>query len=178
MAESSPPEESLPVKRRNARRRLAVEVGVVILFFIGLRLWQQRDVVSGEAPALAGVNAAGERFELTPDSERATLVHFWATWCGVCKTEEDNIDALVDTEYRVVTVASQSGRPEAVASYLEEHDLEFDAVMDPSGRIAQQWGVSAFPTSFVIAPDGTIEYTEVGYTSEAGLRTRLWLAER
>ncbi|MFK7990011.1 MAG: protein disulfide oxidoreductase [Sandaracinaceae bacterium] len=178
MSEDPPPEESLPVKRRNARRRLAVEVGFVILLFIGIRLWQQRDVVSGEAPSLSGVDVAGEPFTLTPDPDRATLVHFWATWCGVCKTEEDNIDALVGTDYRVVTVASQSGRSDAVARYLEEHQLEFDVVMDPAGRIAHQWGVSAFPTSFVIAPDGTIEYTEVGYTSEAGLRTRLWLAER
>lgn len=44
------------------------------------------------------------------------------------------------------------------------------------GSISEMWGVHAVPASFIIAPDGTIQFVEVGYPTELGLRLRLWWA--
>ena len=173
---SSAPAAKDPAQKRRSRQRLFVEVGVVILFIIGLRMWQQRDAADGMAPALSGTTVEGTPLTLDVPADGPTLVHFWATWCGVCEAEEGNVASLPALGYRVVTVASQSGEPAAVERYVEEHGLTFPVVLDQRGELAHQWGVSAFPTSFVLSPDGTIEHVEVGYTTEAGLRTRLWLA--
>jgi hypothetical protein len=32
------------------------------------------------------------------------------------------------------------------------------------------------PVSFILSPNGEIAYVETGYTTEAGLRLRLWLS--
>ncbi|MBC7173859.1 MAG: protein disulfide oxidoreductase [Polyangiaceae bacterium] len=121
------------------------------------------------------MGADGALIELARAPGEPVLVHFWATWCGVCRAEEGTIDALAD-DHRVITIATQSGGAAEVGRYLSERGLDFPTVVDPHGEIARRWGVSAFPTSFVIDADGAIRNIEVGYTTSLGLRARLALA--
>ncbi|HJL19737.1 MAG TPA: redoxin family protein [Sandaracinaceae bacterium LLY-WYZ-13_1] len=165
-----------PPKKKRRWRRLAIEIGVVLAVVLAFRAWQQRDAASGPAPALSGVAPDGASLALGEAPGEPVLVHFWATWCGVCRAEQGTIDGLAEDGHRVLSVASRSGRPADVAAYVDEHDLDFPVILDPDGRLARRWGVHAFPTSFVIGPDGTIRSTEVGYTTSAGFRARLWLA--
>ena len=146
---------------------------MVLAVFFGIRAWQTRDAAEGPAPTLAGAGIDGAELALATD--RPTLVHFWATWCGVCRAEQGTIDALAG-DHHVVTVASQSGSAAEVAAYLEREGVSFPVIVDAGGALAQRWGVRAFPTTFVVAADGTIADVEVGYTPSLGLRARLWLA--
>ena len=50
-------------------------------------------------------------------------------------------------------------------------------VNDPEGHLAAAWGVRAVPASFVVDRAGEVRFNEVGYTSELGLRARLWMAD-
>ena len=173
MAEAT--EETPPAKGKRPWWRTAIEIAVIVVIFFGVRAWQQRDAPSGPAPELVGTSLSGAPLALGVPPGEPVLVHFWATWCGVCRAEEGNIDGLAE-DHRVITVAAQSGDASEVAAYMQEHDLEFDVINDPSATLAHQWGVHAFPASFVIAPDGTIRHVEVGYTTSLGLRARMWLA--
>jgi alkyl hydroperoxide reductase subunit AhpC len=47
---------------------------------------------------------------------------------------------------------------------------------DTDGSVSRAWGVQAVPASFIIDTDGQIHFIEVGYTTELGIRMRLWLA--
>jgi len=87
----------------------------------------------------------------------------------------DNVEAVA-RDYRVVTVASQSGDSDRVRAYVAENKLSFPVLNDPDGRLARNYGVSAFPTTFVIDKSGKIRHAEVGYTTEIGLRFRLFLS--
>ena len=58
----------------------------------------------------------------------------------------------------------------------EEKHLDFPVLADDAGIIADRFGVSGVPTSFIVEPDGSIAFTEVGYTTKWGLRLRLWMA--
>ena len=103
------------------------------------------------------------------------LVHFWATWCPVCRAEQDTIEALAK-DHPTVTVAMQSGAAAVVAEHLNKEALSFPVLNDPDGAISAEWGVRAVPTSFVVDGAGQIRFVEVGYTTGLGLRLRLWLA--
>jgi alkyl hydroperoxide reductase subunit AhpC len=75
-----------------------------------------------------------------------------------------------------VTVARPRGTSEEVTPDLRGLGVSYPVLNDPAGATSALWGVHSVPASFIIAPDGTVRFVEVGYTSEVGLRLRLWLA--
>ena len=102
-------------------------------------------------------------------------MHFWASWCPICRAEQGSIEALA-RDYPAVTVAMQSGSDEEVARYMQKEALGLPVLNDPEGMLAAQWGVRGVPASFIVDGAGQIRFVEVGYTTEIGLRLRLWLA--
>mgnify|MGYP005862278167 CR=1 FL=1 len=154
----------------------AWQAGLVVLVLGAVHLLQTRDTVSGQAPAFQARDLQGRPLALTDFAGRPVLVHFWATWCPVCRFEEDSIDALA-ADRPVVTVAVSSGSDEELMQYREERQLDFPVINDPGGALAARYGVEGVPASFVIGPEGKIRFTSVGYTTGIGLRVRMWLAE-
>lgn len=148
---------------------------ILLAVFLGMRLYQHRDLPQGAAPPLAGRLVNGAPLALAEFRGKPVLVHFWATWCPICALEEGAIDAIA-ADHQVVTVAMQSGDAKEVAAHLRERHLDFPVLNDPDGRYAAAWGVRGVPASFVVGPNGRIRFAEVGYTTEMGLRIRLWLA--
>jgi len=157
-------------------RSYAFNMLVLVVVVAGIRVWQQRDMVSGAASALQGLKLTGQSYTLPAYPEKPVLVHFWATWCPNCRAEQDSIAAIAQDHPNVITVAMRSGRPEEVTRYMQEQVIDFPVVNDQDGMISSAWGIHAVPASFIIAPDGKIRFIEVGYTTGIGLRLRLWLA--
>lgn len=157
-------------------RSRVIQILLFVLLIAGIRFWQQRDMATGAAPMLQGMTLAGQPYSLPAHPDRPVLVHFWATWCPICRTEQSSIADIASDYPNAITVAMQSGKSDAVANHMREQGIEFPVVNDPDGSIARAWGVHAVPVSFIIAPDGKIRFVEVGYTTGIGLRLRLWLA--
>lgn len=157
-------------------RRYAINILLLVVVVTCIRAWQQRDMVSGQAPLLQGVTLSGQTYQLPTHPGTPVLVHFWATWCPICRTEQGAIDAIAHDHAQVITVAMQSGRPEEVKRFMHQQGLDFAVLNDPDGSLSHAWGVNAVPASFIITPDGKIRFVEVGYTTGIGIRLRLWLA--
>ncbi len=157
-------------------RSFAVNALILVIIVAGIRLWQHRDMPSGAAPALQGVTLDGRPYALAAQPGKPVLVHFWATWCPICRAEQDSIAALAQQNPDVITVAMQSGTAAEVSRHMQQQGLSFPVINDSDGRLSGAWGVHAVPASFIVAPDGHIRFVEVGYTTGFGLRLRLWLA--
>jgi thiol-disulfide isomerase/thioredoxin len=164
----------LNVRTWKYRRGLG-EIALVLVVFFGVRAYQTRNVPSGKAPALEGLMLDGGRVSLDAYRGKPVLVHFWASWCGVCRAAQSNFDA-VSRDWPVLSIASHSGDAAQVQAYVQARGIEPAVVVDASSALAKRFGVSASPTSVVLDADGDIRHVEVGYTTEAGLRARLWLA--
>jgi len=170
-------DQEVLVKQRPSRwRNYAINALILVVVFTGVRIWQHRGIPSGAAPALQGITLAGQPYKLPAQPAQPVLVHFWATWCPVCRAEQGSIDGVAQTDPNVITIAMNSGKPEEVARYMQEQGIAFPVLNDPNGNIAGKWGVRAVPASFIIDRDGQIRFVEVGYTTGIGLRIRLWLA--
>lgn len=148
---------------------------MLLVLVLGIRAWQQSGTASGPAPALAGELLDGKPVALAAFAGKPVLVHFWATWCPICRAEQGSIDALA-RDVPVITVAMQSGSRDEVIQFLRKEALSFPVLNDPDGVIAAQWGVRAVPASFIVDGAGQIRFLEIGYTTGIGLRLRLWLA--
>ena len=148
---------------------------VFVIIVAGIRAWQQRDMVSGTAPALHGITVSGLPYELPTHPAKPMLVHFWGSWCPICRAEQGTISDIA-RDQNVISVAMQSGKTEEVVRYMQQQGLTFPAINDADGIISRSWGVNALPASFIIGTDGKIRFIEVGYTTSLGLKLRLWLA--
>lgn len=100
------------------------------------------------------------------------LVHFWATWCPTCKLEAPNIEKI-SKDYEVITIAVQSGSKENIQNYLKKHKLSFRVVNDLDGFYAQKFNIQTFPTTLIYDQDKNLKFSEVGYTTTAGLYARM-----
>ena len=104
------------------------------------------------------------------------IIHFWATWCPTCKLEAGNIQS-VSEKYTVLTIAVQSGDDREVEAYMKENGLRFKVLNDVDGLWAKKFKVEAYPTTFIYDGKGELRFTEVGYTTTAGLLARLKMVE-
>ena len=104
------------------------------------------------------------------------VIHFWADWCKVCKMEASNIESL-SKKYEVLTIAVNSGDDHALQAYMKERNLHFRVINDREGKWAEKFKVSVFPSTFIYNSEGELKFTEVGYTTTAGLMARLALVK-
>lgn len=119
-------------------------------------------------------------FKLLDNSEykvqknKPILIHFWATWCPVCKIEAPNIETI-SKDYEVITIAVQSGNTKEIQDYLAKHKLSFDVVNDEEGFYARKFNIKVFPTTIIYDQNQNQMFSEVGYTSTVGLYSRMIL---
>ncbi len=149
------------------------QVLVLLLVFFAVRAYTQRDMIAGEAPVFHSVLLNAQTVNLQDFRGRPVLVHFWATWCPVCKLEQASIESI-SHDYPVLTISMQSGDDLEVQAFLQEHGLHYPVVNDAEGMLAQRYGVRGVPSSFFLDGKGRIRFIEVGYTSEWGMRLRMW----
>lgn len=155
-------------------------VGTVV---VGINAWQTRHIPEGAAPAfrapLAGA-AAGTQITLEQwrarHPGRAVALHFWAEWCPICRMEEGSV-TTVQADWPVLTVAMRSGEAAQVAGVLGQRELPWLTVVDPDGSLSARYGLKAVPAFIVLDAQGNIRHASVGYTTEFGMRLRLWLAQ-
>ncbi|MCG7982693.1 MAG: protein disulfide oxidoreductase [Candidatus Thiodiazotropha lotti] len=163
-----------PLTRRLLRWGFQLAGLLLVLFLI--HLWQTRDLVAGLAPPLSANSLEGLPVDLDTLGSEPVVVHFWATWCPVCKLEAPAIDDLAE-DHKVVTVAMQSGQAAEVSDYLEANELGFTTINDPQGKLSSNWRVRGLPTSYIIDENRQVRFVSVGYTPELTLRLRLWLLD-
>lgn len=179
--EAEPAAKSPAEKKRPRWRRWGLEALIFIAAFTAFQLWQARNTPHGPAPTFAGQLLDGQSFELNIWRERhpgkATLLYFWAEWCPVCKTTAGNVSALAE-EWPVTSIAIQSGPAATISKVMQERNYRWPTLPDETAEILKRYGLPGTPAFIVINPAGNIAFVSVGYTSEIGLRLRMWWASQ
>jgi len=178
MAEVEPAEPPPPRRRR---WHWSLDLALVILVFVGLQAWFTRDVVRGplpalEAPLVAAAEADAGAWRSAHGGEGFVL-YVWATWCAMCKTIEGSVEAVA-RDAPLLSVAMQSGGAPEVRAELARRGLRWPTLVDDDGRLSRLLGVDAVPTLIFVDRHGQVRSVTQGFTTEWGMRARLWWARR
>jgi thiol-disulfide isomerase/thioredoxin len=164
--------------RAKANKYLLIGLSYLLIFFVisqGVSWWKTRNAQTGNLSEFNVELMDGSQFIISELSGKPVLFHFWATWCPLCDLQKGSVESIA-RDYPVVSVASWSEGEAEVKKYMRDNELTFPVMLDDSGQLAESFGLKGVPTSFILSPSGEIEYVEAGYTTEAGLRFRLWLS--
>lgn len=170
-----------PAASRPRWRRWALEAAIFLAVLAAFQAWQLRDAARGPAPGFAGQRIDGTPFDLagwrTQHAGKPVLLYFWAEWCPVCRTTAGTVTAIAE-DWPVTTIAMQSGSAAEVAAHMVARGYRWPTLVDARGEITQRYGLAGVPAFVVIDPAGEIRFVAMGWTSELGLRLRLWWAGR
>ncbi|QOY55102.1 redoxin domain-containing protein [Candidatus Sulfurimonas marisnigri] len=147
---------------------------VVITIFANL-LSLYRSVDLNKQPLLLKTVTLLNSIDYTLKDDIPILVHFWATWCPVCKVEAGNIQRISES-FQVITIALKSGSDAEIQDYLSLNHLNYKVINDSSGSITADFDVSIFPTTIIYDRNRKVLFSDVGYTSTFGLWIRMWWA--
>lgn len=108
----------------------------------------------------------GKTHKLSDYEGKVVFLNFWATWCPPCKEEMPHIEQLYkdykknNEDVVILGVASpnlgREGSREHVVNFLKEDGYTFPVVLDEDGALAYQYGINAFPTTFIIDKEGYV----------------------
>ena len=94
------------------------------------------------------------------------IVNFWATWCGPCRAElpllQDLYNKYSDRNFTVLAVNVDVDR-NRIAAFLKNYNLSLPIYYASPGDAAA-FTAQGIPTSFIVAPDGTLEKAYVGFS--------------
>jgi thiol-disulfide isomerase/thioredoxin len=134
------------------------------------------------APELSLTTLDGRPFRLADEvGKRVVVLNFFATWCGPCRAEMPELERFqrqAGDSVLLVGIDAEEVR-EVVVRFIDEVKTTFPVVIDESGEVLKQYGVSSFPTTVVIGADGRIKLYEVGMIRNADVALgRIVEAER
>lgn len=157
--------------------RLAVEAGVVVLALLAISRWQTRGLIAeGERlPPLELRSLDGRLVNLSSLAGRPTLVHVWATWCGVCRAEIPSLNALardLPDGSLLVTIVSDGDDLERIRDYIKQHDIRYEVLLG-NDAVTEQLHVRSFPTNYFVDERGLVRAKTVGLSTYLSYRARL-----
>jgi thiol-disulfide isomerase/thioredoxin len=169
------PETPVSSSWRRWSKILVLDLLVFLGVYFAVQWWTGRDRLSGIAPALQGISVDGRAISLQAYQGRPVLLHFWASWCRICQLQHGTIDNIAK-DHAVITVMTRSGNQIEAMQYLRETGIRAAVILDEEGKLADSYRVRGVPASFIINAKGEVVDVEIGFSSEIGLRARLYLA--
>ena len=89
-----------------------------------------------------------------------TVLVFWASWCGPCRAEVPEINALTASVGDTVDVIGVNAgeTPQAALKGMQALNVSYPVVLDADGRISQKLAVKTLPTVFILDGERVIRY--------------------
>jgi peroxiredoxin len=166
---------------RDRRISAALQVLAVVLLWFTLSAYQTRRHVGGDgapAPTFTLMDLSGRRVSLADYRHKKVVLHFFATWCGVCKAELPSVRAVqsgLDDDEVLLGIAADSDDPEALRRFAREHGLTYPILL-AADDVLRAYGVDKFPTNYYVNGDGSVSSSAVGLSTLVGMNLRLFAA--
>ena len=129
-------------------------------------------------PNIELVDQYGKKHNLADYKGKVVVINFWATWCGYCVREMPDFEKVYkefgsnSKDVIIIGIAGPKSKlnannvdvsKEEITAFLKKKNITYPTLMDETGKTFADYGVRAFPTTYVINKKGFLE----GYVSGA-----------
>lgn len=155
---------------------LYIALGVMLLFFFSL--WQNSTFKSSLLPSgkkapqfsLPLVNGKkGEYINLESLKGKIVILDFWSYSCPSCITTMEILKKVYleynQKEIKIIGINVDNSSPQKVREFAYSLGVEFPLVIDKDLKVAEKYGVSFLPSTFIIDKSGKIRYNHQGIIS-------------
>lgn len=161
-------------RRRLLTISILVAAALAVLLVFGLSS-SGSGPVGRVAPQLPREQLAGPSVTLTDvlasAHGRATLITFWASWCGPCTREAGALERFSRSPWgkgRLIGVDWSDGLSGA-RTFVAKHGWTFPVLRDAEGTVGNDYGLTGLPTTFVLDANGRIRSELRGPQTQATL---------
>jgi cytochrome c biogenesis protein CcmG/thiol:disulfide interchange protein DsbE len=117
----------------------------------------------------------GEAISLAALRGKPVVLNFWASWCGPCEAEHASLLWAAKkwgSEVQFLGVIFED-TSENAKEFLAQRGSGFPQLVDPSNRVAIDYGIAGVPETFFIDGEGIIREKYVGPLSPRAIEPRI-----
>lgn len=98
------------------------------------------------APDFTAIDYRGKQVHLSDYRGKVVLLNFWASWCGVCKTEKPQLEAMTEDlasdDFAVIALASDRSWVDVLLAIVDA--LVPDAKLPEGDKVSYQQALAAY----------------------------------
>lgn len=163
-----------------SRIRIAIEIALFVGAYLAITSYQERHLLqkNSDAPSFALASLDGRDVSLDSLRGKRVLLHFWATWCGVCRQEFGALNAVkrgLGSDEALVTIVADADDADRIRDFVAKEHIEYPVLLGTDG-VVRAFRVNAFPTNYFLDKAGRIAGHTIGMSTRVSLTARLALA--
>ena len=148
---------------------VAVFLAIIVIFAMPSYRHGEASVAGTRAEDFA-MQLDGKPTHLSDLRGKIVVLNFWGSWCPPCIEETPALNRLqkyISARNGVVLGVAADEDPAAYENFLKEHGVIFETYRDPATKdqhspIAQSYGTSMIPETYIIGRDGKIARKIIG----------------
>ncbi|HSM26107.1 MAG TPA: TlpA disulfide reductase family protein [Anaerolineaceae bacterium] len=175
-----------PVQHKKSRNRnIQIFIAVIVILLISaLLLSSQFSQQEGIKKAMVGKSIGdfsltdldNQSIKLSDYQGKYVLLNAWATWCPPCRAEMPDLNSFYQTHqqkgFEILAINAGESR-EIAASFSNALGLDFKILLDLDSSVLTGIGISGFPTSILIDPEGNVAMIHIGMISPEDLNNKV-----
>lgn len=130
----------------------------------------KKPTVGAKAPDFTLLGLDGKTYKLSDYKGKVVIVNFWGTFCEPCRNEMPALERQHAkwAGKNIQILGLNLDEPKiAVENFISQYKVTFPILFDKGEENRKRYGVSQYPTTFFVKPDGKIGAIRIGEMDEA-----------